>query len=184
MVSFLKPLIGNLSPYWTQPNISFCYFLNFEALSVWVLWSTALFGSYPVFVASVPPWLYHHGLFSCKSYVSVFCIKFVACLFSLHAANTIPAVTEFVAQLQILELLDNVRTDKLFCYLMEFIKYVVFYWFSYLNTAHVGLCRQFLRLVTRLSCTSILLLKSVKFLNCSSKLIPRQRNLWKRKYYL
>jgi len=71
--------------------------------------------------------------------------------FVLFSANPIPAVTEFVAQLQILELLDNVLIHPLSLCICFFTKFL-----SIDLELLLYKIRQFLLLGTRLFCTSTL----------------------------
>jgi len=117
-------------------------------------------------------------------------------LLLLYAARPIFAVTEFDAQLQILELLDNVCLQVLIfffthslyflvssiaCYAYDFYRSALMYTVASKPELCCWYCRQFLQLAIRLSCTYILLLRSVRLFSCCSKLIQRLGNLWKRK---
>lgn len=124
-------------------------------------------------------------------FLQLYC--FVDIIIFVHVAKPIAAVTEFVAQLQILELLENVCMAFIFsfpsfliedsfcanCICLNFS-----WWISHkFYNLYILLCvRQFLQPATRLSCTFTLLLRNVRLLSCYSKLTRRRRNPWKKKF--
>lgn len=106
---------------------------------------------------------------------------FLEVTYSISAERPIRAVSEFVAQLSILELLDNVRLSNFYFFFSHLL------WLSFsifFPNKMCFCCRPFLLLVTRLSCTFMLLLRNARLWSWYSKLTQRPENLWRRRFSL